>query len=123
MRYVRAVLVALALVFSLVLTGARAQEVSVTFENACQTTSTGGTYRWAAKTHATLPGDPGQVQPTTVGAIIGWTPLPGNWRDRAHVSSPRQPGQEQQFFELVAAVQRVGLDPDGRRPPGGRRRG
>jgi hypothetical protein len=90
-----------------------AQEQQATFLNACQTTSRGGIYRWEAKTDPTLPGDQDQMQPTTVADMLSWTPLPGDWRTRSASQAARQPGQEQQFFELVGAVQRVGLDPDG----------
>jgi hypothetical protein len=50
------------------------------------------------------------VQSISVEDMLSWASLPGDWWTRSASSAGRQPGQEQQLFELVAAVQRAHLD-------------
>jgi hypothetical protein len=82
---------------------------SVIFEDACQTTSDGGDYRWDVKTDPELPTPQTPIADTSVPDMLSWDRLPAP----VGFDLPRQPGREQQFFRLRAAVQKVKLSDDG----------
>jgi hypothetical protein len=78
----------------------------------CPTDAPTGGYRSPAKTDTAVPGDPSQVEPLAVSTMLGW-PAPAAGSDVTSTADlPRQPGQEQQFFELVGVLSDLRLDAD-----------
>jgi hypothetical protein len=72
----------------------------------------GAGYRWQARTDQSVPGDPSQVQVTTPLTMLGWAAPQGEANEASSDDQPRQPGKEQQFFDVAGLLGAVYLLPD-----------